>query len=810
MLLQGSNASTVLTWVRPDLDKHLNQIRTQIEHIASSDNVGAGVSNAADNLTQLKYTFEALVLQGATLVVEEMISVCDELKRSNINDRDKAVGALMDAIVVVPSYLDRLQAGHHDLPILLLPIINELRGAYNANIVSEATLFAPSLDVEFPELERQATGEQADEPVNVVAMRARRQYESVLLSWLQQTDNLDLLLPLQSICETMQNRVESMELRRLWWIANAVIAGLPDGVIESDLHLRRLFARLNLIIKTLAQGGEEATDTQSVDSLSQALLFHVAQAKPGNAGVDMLRERFNLNELVPDRDVLIRARGSVTGRNRELYVSLGAAVRDELSLVKDALDLELRTGKVETDRRTQSIEALLRLKDTLMMMGLGDSAKSIDTLMPAFEASESPDKGQAKNGQSRDSLLMGLAEKLIQVESVLEEQIETLGEPLLEDQQPSYIDLPLHEQRRIRAHLLDETVVSLHMVQDGVRRHFTGDRNADYCGPMEHIAGAMELIGETETADLAIKLRNALDNLLRTANSEAAVDPGKLELVTDAVAAFELYLAGCRDQQKNRLRFFEILKDRLDKLPVGEMETVESVAPQTETKPAPAATEATETGLPPTLDKELLEVFLEEYESVADMLNLHIPRWIQHQEDQGLMTNIRRGFHTLKGSGRMVGADELGDFSWHIEDLLNNLLDSNIEAIDDVAVIVSLAAAALPAMKQRLLQQPSELDVPAIEAISTQADKISAGEKPDWASLGKVLPASMAALLPGGIAVDSESQAQEESTATAGIATEEPTEVTLKDLVRKELADNLHPQRPDGGHFKKSRHDGHR
>jgi len=508
----------------------------------------------------------------------------------------------------------------------------------------------------------------------------------------------------------------------------------------------------------------------------------------------MLRERFNLNELVPDRDVLIRARGSVTGRNKELYISLGAAVRDELSLVKDALDLELRTGEVEADRRTQSKEALLRLKDTLMMMGLGDSAKSIETLMPAFEASESPDKDQAKNGQSRDSLLMGLAQKLIQVESVLEEQIATLGEPLLDDQQPSYIDLPLHEQRRIRAHLLDETVVSLHMVQDGVRRHFTGDRNADFCGPLEHIAGAMELIGEIETADLAIKLRNALDNLLRTANSEAAVEPDKLELVTDAVAAFELYLAGCRDQQSNRQRFFDILKDRLGKLPVGEMETVESIAPQAETQPAPATTETVDvadTGLPPTLDKELLEVFLEEYESVSTMLNLHIPRWIQHQEDQGLMTNIRRGFHTLKGSGRMVGADELGDFSWHIEDLLNSLLDSNIEAIEDVAVIVSLAGAALPAMKQRLLQQPSELGVPAIEAISAQADKISAGENPDWTSLSKVIPASLAALLPGGATVDSDSQARDEASATAGVPAEEPAEVTIKDLVRQELADNL-------------------
>lgn len=793
MLLQGSNASTVLTWVRPDLDKHLLRIRTQIEHIANSAYVGDGVANTANSLTQLKYTFEALVLQGATLVVEEMITVCDELKRFNIRDRDKAFSALMDAIVVVPSYLDRLQAGHHDLPILLLPIINELRSAYNANIVSEATLFTPSLDVPLPELERQTAthGDAPGEPFIVFARRIRRQYERALLGWLQNQQDMDLLSPLRSVCETLHHRVDGIELRRLWWIATEVIGGLLDGVTENDLHLRRLFARLNLSLKTLAHGGEEASDAQSVNSLSQALLFHIAQSKPGNAGVDMLCERFDLNALVPDRDALIRARGSVTGRNRELYISLGVAVRDELSLVKDALDLELRTGKVDSSRRLQSQQALVRLRDTLKMMGLSDSAQSIDTLMPAFEVSEDPEAEQGKNGQSRDSLLMGLAEKLIRVESVLEEQIATLGEPLLEDGQPTYIDLPLHEQQRILSHLLDETVVSLHQVQDGVRRHFNGDQDADYCSPMEHIAGALQLIGETETAALALKLRNALGNLLRTAHSEAAVAPPMLESVTDAVAAFELYLAGCRDQQSNRDRFLEILKDRLSNLPVGEMDVVEAVTPPT--KPADTVTAAaadTElpaaTNLAPSLDNQLLEVFLEEYESVVAMLSEQIPRWMQHQEDHALMTGIRRGFHTLKGSGRMVGADELGDFSWHIEDMLNNFLDAKIEAIDDVTVIVRLADAVLPAMKQRLLQQPSDIQPVAIEAISKQADKISAGGTPDWSSLNKALPATLAALLPGSMAVHSGS-----GTEDAAATSETPVEVTLKDLVRKELADNL-------------------
>ena len=56
------------------------------------------------------------------------------------------------------------------------------------------------------------------------------------------------------------------------------------------------------------------------------------------------------------------------------------------SLVKDALDLELRTGEIRPESREQSHEALLRLKDTLKMMGLGDSAQSIEKLIPAFDA----------------------------------------------------------------------------------------------------------------------------------------------------------------------------------------------------------------------------------------------------------------------------------------------------------------------------------------------------------------------------------------------------------------------------------------
>ncbi|HEY5777016.1 MAG TPA: response regulator, partial [Xanthomonadales bacterium] len=441
--------------------------------------------------------------------------------------------------------------------------------------------------------------------------------------------------------------------------------------------------------------------------------------------------------------------------------------------------------EIKPESRENSHEALLRLKDTLKMMGLADSAQSIDKLMPAFDASEDP--GLDPEQRSRQSLLMGLAAELMRVESVLEEQIATLGEPLLEDQEQSYIDLPGHEIRRIRTHLLGETVVSLHQVQDGVRRHFDGDLKADFSSPLDHIAGALELMGERGTASLALNLRNALTNLLRHAGSESAVEPKMLETVTDAVAAFELYLAGCRDQQSNRQRFLEILRERLDHLPVGEMETAKAIAiPSAKAHAKDSETaDTTDAALPATLDPELLEVFLEEYESVASMLGERIPEWMSHLDNTNLITDIRRGFHTLKGSGRMVGANELGDFAWHIEAMINALLEGSIEAIDDVALTVGLSANLLPSMKQRLQQQPSELSHAGIEALSQQADKIAAGETPEWTSLNGLLPSCVASLLPAG--VTTAPAAETEST----IETEKPAETTLKDLVRKELKDKL-------------------
>jgi chemosensory pili system protein ChpA (sensor histidine kinase/response regulator) len=77
---------------------------------------------------------------------------------------------------------------------------------------------------------------------------------------------------------------------------------------------------------------------------------------------------------------------------------------------------------------------------------------------------------------------------------------------------------------------------------------------------------------------------------------------------------------------------------------------------------------------PDQVDRELLQIYLQEADEVLATIaeQLAICREQPHNRDP--MTTIRRGFHTLKGSGRMVGLTDLGEAAWEVEQTLNQWL----------------------------------------------------------------------------------------------------------------------------------------
>ena len=74
------------------------------------------------------------------------------------------------------------------------------------------------------------------------------------------------------------------------------------------------------------------------------------------------------------------------------------------------------------------------------------------------------------------------------------------------------------------------------------------------------------------------------------------------------------------------------------------------------------------------IDAELLEIFLEEANEVLGTFAASLKALKDQPHNVELLTTIRRAFHTLKGSGRMVGLKDVGETAWAIEQTLNQWL----------------------------------------------------------------------------------------------------------------------------------------
>ncbi len=89
-----------------------------------------------------------------------------------------------------------------------------------------------------------------------------------------------------------------------------------------------------------------------------------------------------------------------------------------------------------------------------------------------------------------------------------------------------------------------------------------------------------------------------------------------------------------------------------------------------------------------TNDPDLADVFLMEAEEVLGLMSESILKLEKNINDTEELTNVRRFFHTLKGSGRMVGLEYMGEAGWMTEQTLNKCLSGDIEFTKQIFTII--------------------------------------------------------------------------------------------------------------------------
>jgi chemosensory pili system protein ChpA (sensor histidine kinase/response regulator) len=527
-----------------------------------------------------------------------------------------------------------------------------------------------------------------------------------------------------------------VNFRSFWRIAAGVFEAVHSGSLVADVHVKRTVSRLLIQLATHIKG-----DMSVPDRLAQDLVFFCAQSTPKGMTpcLGEVRMVYGLAAYRPvdytksfygqfDPTILVQARKRI-GQLKESWSSFTAGeiskakpVQDQMSLMIDSIH------KLMPEAGQDLSQAFNKVLDSTAKIGkapeaaLGmEVATSILYVEASFEDFD-PTDDQTKTRMTR------LAERVEQARAG------GVSQPLESWMEELYRKV---SDRQTMGSVVGELKINLGELEKLMDAYFRDPQDklllSDVPSKLMQMRGVLTVLGLDHATQAVGRMRDTVEHIMMN------------ELDVEKMRA-----AGTFDKLGNNLGALGFLIDMLSYQPVlakklfaydeveGELKplmgrTVEAEEPQEAVSPVavpdatsgvsvapaavattaavlaavPASEAATPASTPVTasgpvivdaaeVDPELLDIFLEEAREVATNGLAAVQALKVEPNNIGEMTTLRRAFHTLKGSSRMVGLNVFGESAWSMEQVMNSWLAEQKPANE---MLCSLSIQALQAQQ---------------------------------------------------------------------------------------------------------------
>ncbi|CAI8896802.1 Hpt domain-containing protein [Pseudomonas sp. IT-P395] len=745
-----------LEWVKGEIAETLRLAHQAIEAVLDDPQAFPGLDECLDYIHQVHGSLQMVEFYGAALLAEEMEHLVEALQHERVSHRDEALHLLLQALGQLPIYLDRVQSARRDLPLVVLPLINDLRSARGESLLSETSLFSPQLP-DFPPLSAEALARLEPAELPNVLRKLRQMLQMALVGLLREQDDQTHLGYLAKVFTRLEALSGDSPLSPLWQVASALVEGMREGVIANSPALRSLFKDADKELKRLLDQGMAGLNQPAAAELLKSLLFYIAKAEHPTGQMLTMKDRYSLDDALPDSAMVDEERARLAGPDRDAMRSVLAALCEELVRVKERLDLFVRSDRQHTSDLESLLAPLRQIADTLAVLGFGQPRKVIiDQLAVVLSLAQ----GQR---EPNDAILMDVAGALLYVEATLAGMVGTV-----EPESPEDSRLPTTDLTQIHQIVIKEARICLQQAKDMIVDYIDADWDRQQLQPLPalltQVRGALAMIPLSRAASLV----EACNGFIREHLLLDPHEPGweQLDHLADVISSLEYYLERLSDDpqapgeqlldvaQKSlaSLGFFPnephvpVLDDVLspsealvmqDMQALDDPETVQSLAdvlasPVSALNPPALITPGSL--MPPPADEEpvddeLREVFLEETDEVLEVLHEYLPRWSANPQDRDALTELRRAFHTLKGSGRMVRALILGELAWAVENLLNRVLEQSVEPGSVVQQLLTDTVLLLPELINEFATN-SQRQRSDVDQLAARAHALAKGDEP--------------------------------------------------------------------------------
>ena len=843
-----------LEWVKGEIGETLKQARQALEAFVENPQDPTRMRFCLTYVHQVHGTLQMVEFYGAALLAEEMEQLAKALMEGRVANQGEALEVLMQAILQLPVYLDRIQTARRDLPMVVLPLLNDLRAARGEKLLSETSLFSPDMSARLPALPSDSLARLRTAELPVLLRKLRQMLQMALVGVIRNQELATNLGYMARVFARLETLCKDAPLGGLWQIASGMVEGLANGSVVNGTSVRTLLRQVDKELKRLVEQGADGINQSAPDELTKNLLFYVAKAPAQSPRIRALKEQYRLDEALPDNEVVDEERARLAGPDRDAMRSVVAALCEELVRVKDSLDLFVRSDRSQPGELDALLAPLKQIADTLAVLGFGQPRKVI---LDQIDVIHGLSLGQR---EPNDAVLMDVAGALLYVEATLAGMVGPS-----DDGPNEQSHLPTTDVAQIHQLVIKEARNGLEQAKDAIIEFIASQWNH------EHLARVPELLTQVRGGLAMIPLQRAAD-LLNACNRyiqeqllarKAVPNWQSLDTLADAITSVEYYLErlsedhgtqgdlildvaeesletlgyplkekpsildrvepqeetlapladplqeiellGAEDEQleeplaESEALTFDVVEpssdevadlqlldaepeqsdaretadsftfelDELEELPAlqdeetvaaplldaepeleleelsldqlaepaqwDELELADLELPEVELPSAPQVQELPDepaaekplsmadvmaapvqainppaADVPPSLlpppadeepvDEELLEVFIEEVGEVLETIGEYLPQWQADTDNKDALIEVRRAFHTLKGSGRMVRALIIGELGWSIENLLNRVLDRSIEPNAPVQQVVLDVVALMPAL----------------------------------------------------------------------------------------------------------------
>lgn len=669
----------------------INQIFSLIDQ-----NLTAYAGNPADNtqiiacrnyIHQLDGLLEMLELNSIAVISEKMEQVITALIDQKIEPGPQVFDALNQTTKALLYYLNELIDGVEDNPVRLFPAYRDLMYVYGSEKLSDSHLFFPRLIAD-PPLRAEIPDVDAAK-IKQLARQAGTEYQSGLLKWLRNPAQKEGLKQMGAAIQQIEKFPGTVEYRTFWWITAGFLDDLLIQETAIDIGIRRLCGRIEQAIRHLAAG-----TPADMSLLTGEVLYHIIHSQSDREHIHAIKKSYRW------------AGQSTSSFGTTPVPAESETLRPALESMRTTLMGANDIWREFCSGQQESLTSLQENMEQLLQSAVLTHCKPLEQLVTAMNGAVTNLRTQPQD--LNEELAMEMATALLLTENILDDfnrlpvdlpdQVSSLATRLLtitaeheNENIPSSSVNPdvatyKTQTRKLQAQVTQEILVNLEQIEKIIDSFFFEPARRSELSMLpplfKQVSGVLIML-DLERANTLLNLCQRI--VEKFSDPAFEIPQAEQILLVDGLSSLGFFVEAFKNQQPESNKIIEEAIALFENTLAIKVKPVAPPAPIAEIDTKAEAEKAAHSEINP----ELLDFFLEEADEILAEMTGTLQRCHADPSDMASLTVLRRNFHTLKGSARMVKLQDIGEVAWSVEQVLNHWLSEKKPATRELLNLIA-------------------------------------------------------------------------------------------------------------------------